>query len=172
MRKLTKEKKEELEKIYYRFLNDNLVSRMKDISMHRGSNCFIHSFLVAKLALKRALRRKKELNLEAIVVSSILHDYYLYDWRNNRMLLKKHGKNHPKIANENAKRDFDITEEESEIILSHMWPINFRCFPKSIEARIVNNADTSVALIEAMTSKKYKARNSDKRMKKICLLFD
>ena len=172
MRKLTKEKKEELEKIYYRFLNDNLVSRMKDISMHRGSNCFIHSFLVAKLALKRALRRKKELNLEAIVVSSILHDYYLYDWRNNRMLLKKHGKNHPKIANENAKREFDINEEESEIILSHMWPINFRCFPKSIEARIVNNADTSVDFIEAMTSKKYKARNSDKRMKKICLLFD
>ncbi|MBQ7276441.1 MAG: HD domain-containing protein [Bacilli bacterium] len=163
--------KRKLEDIYYSFLNNDLIKKMKDIPMHRGSNCYIHSFLVAKLAIKRALRHNKELNLEAILVSSILHDYYLYNWRENKELLNKHGSKHPKVANENAKRDFDIIKLESDIILSHMWPINFKDFPKTTEARIVALADKNVATIEAFTSKKYKMKRINKTMKRIASLF-
>ena len=45
-----------------------------------------------------------------------------------------------------------------------MWPINFKCFPKTVEARIVNNADTYVAFKEAMTSKIYKAKRIEKKL--------
>lgn len=170
-RALSLEEKEKLEKIYYSFLNNPKVDMMKDISMHRGSNCYLHSFQVAKLAIKRALKRKKKLDLESILIASILHDYYLYDWRKDRSLLKKHGSKHPYVACNNAKRDFGINDKVASIILSHMWPINFKCFPKTIEARIVNNADTYVAFKEAMTSKIYKAKRIERKLKYISELF-
>lgn len=169
--KLSLEEKERLEGIYYSFLNDPKIDMMKDVSMHRGSNCYLHSFQVAKLAIKRALRRKKKLDLESILIASILHDYYLYDWRKDKSLLKKHGSRHPYIACQNAKRDFNINNKVADIILSHMWPINFKCFPKTIEARIVNNADTFVAFMEAMTSKIYKAKRIEKKLWFISELF-
>ena len=76
--KISDEEKQKLEQTYQSFLNDPKILRMKDIPMHRGSNCYIHSFKVAKLAVKRALRHKKG-NLYTILTASILHDYYLYD---------------------------------------------------------------------------------------------
>ena len=52
---ITPERKQELEDIYQSFLHNEKILKMKEISMHRGSNCYIHSFKVAKLAIKRAL---------------------------------------------------------------------------------------------------------------------
>lgn len=169
--KLSLEEKKKLEDIYQKFLHDDKILKMKDVNMHRGSNTYIHCFKVAKLAIKRALRRKRRLNLEAILIASILHDYYLYDWRKDRSKKKHHAKNHPFIASENAKRDFDIEEFTSEIIEEHMWPINFKNFPKTTEARIVNNADNSIAFIEVLTSIKYKSTRMEKYIKSIQQLF-
>lgn len=168
--KITETEKRELEEIYSFFFNDEKVQKMKDIPMHRGSNTFNHSFLVAKVAIKRGLRHRR-VNLKSILIASILHDYYLYDWRRDRNKLKRHGKNHPYIAAKNAKADFDITEEVQKIIQAHMWPINFREFPRTKEARIVSLADDHVALKEALTSKRYKKRRSEIIAKNIQKLF-
>lgn len=168
--KITETEKRELEEIYSFFFNDEKVQKMKDIPMHRGSNTFNHSFLVAKVAIKRGLRHRR-VNLKSILIASILHDYYLYDWRRDRNKLKRHGKNHPYIAAKNAKADFDVTEEVQKIIQAHMWPINFREFPRTKEARIVSLADNHVALKEALTSKRYKKRRSEIIAKNIQKLF-
>lgn len=168
--KITESEKRELEEIYSFFFNDEKIQKMKDIPMHRGSNTFNHSFLVAKVAIKRGLRHRR-VNLKSILIASILHDYYLYDWRRDRNKLKRHGKNHPYIAAKNAKADFDITEEVQNIIQAHMWPINFREFPRTKEARIVNLADDHVALKEALTSKRFKKSRTQKIAKKIEKLF-
>lgn len=157
------EEKEGLEKIYNYYLNHPKIQEMKEISMHRGSNCYIHSFLVAKLAIKRALKWKN-LNLEIILIASILHDYYLYDWRKNRELLKKHASRHPFIAASNAKRDFNISDDVAKIIETHMWPYNFSMYPSTREARIVANADTWVAMREALMSKKEKIKKDYKNI--------
>lgn len=169
---LTKEQKGRLETIYQTFLNDGRIIRMKDISMHRGSNCYEHSFKVAKYAMKKALRgNKKNLDLESLLIGAILHDYYLYDWRKDRSKLKKHAKNHPYIASENATRDFNVSKEIKKIIETHMWPFNFKDFPNTKEARIVASADNSVAFIEALTSKEYKNKHRQKYLKHIAHLF-
>ena len=81
--KIDDKKKQELEDVYQSFLHDERILRMKDIQMHRGSNCYIHSFKVAKLAIKRALRHNKG-DLYVILLGAILHDYYLYDWRKDK----------------------------------------------------------------------------------------
>ena len=122
MRKLTDEEKKDLEEIYQRFLHDEKVMRMQEIQMHRGSSCYIHSFRVAKLCVKKAARYNRYTfeDLKNVLVASILHDYYLYDWRKHHELKKKHGRRHPLVACANAVRDFNIPIEVQEIIKTHM----------------------------------------------------
>ena len=167
---ITTEEQNRLETIYQAFLNDEKILRMKDISMHRGSNCYIHSFKVAKKAIKKSLNRK-DVNLEVVLLGAILHDYYLYDWRKDRSKRKGHGKNHPKIASANASRDFDIPPEVKEVIETHMWPFNFKQYPHSREAKLVANADNYVATVEALTSIAYKKKKREKYLAYIAHLF-
>ena len=170
--KLTQEEKNHLEDTYQSFLCDEKILRMKNIPMHRGSNCYEHSFKVAKKAIKNAIKyHKKELNLESILLGSILHDYYLYNWREDKSKRKGHGHNHPFIASENSSRDFNIPKEVKDIIKSHMWPINMKNFPKSKESRIVANADKMVTIGESMTTKKYKQNKREKFLSYISHLF-
>ena len=168
--KITIEEQNRLETIYQAFLNDEKILRMKNISMHRGSNCYLHSFKVAKKAIKKSLNRK-DVNLEVVLLGAILHDYYLYDWRKDKSKLKKHGKNHPDVAINNAVKDFDISEEVKKVIKSHMWPINIKDYPKSKEAKIVSVSDKAVTIGESLTSKKYKQKRLDKYLSYISHLF-
>lgn len=167
---ITIDEKNELEKIFQEFFHNERIQRMKLVPMHRGSNCFVHSFKVAKLAIKRALRHKYA-DLKAILIAAILHDYYLYDWRVDKDKRRKHLKDHPYIAVKNAEQDFEITEDIKKIIKSHMWPINIKQFPNSKEARIVTLADKSVAFKEAMCSKNYKRKRETKYLESISHLF-
>lgn len=168
---LTEERKQELENIYQSFLHDEKILRMKNISMHRGSNCYFHSFKVAKLAIKRALRHKKG-DLFVILIASILHDYYLYDWRVERDKMKHHLSSHPYTASQNAFRDYHISDQIQRVIETHMWPVNISDFPKTKEARIVSNADKTIYLKEIICSKAYKKKREQKYLKQIAHLFD
>ena len=168
--KITIEEQNRLEIIYQSFLKDEKILRMKDISMHRGSNCYEHSFKVAKKAIKKSLNRK-DVNLEVVLLGAILHDYYLYDWRKDRSKLKKHGKNHPSIAIENAVKDFNISEDVKKVIKSHMWPLNIKDYPNSKEARIVSISDKAVTIGESLTSIKYKQKKREKYLSYISHLF-
>ena len=172
MSELTLQEKTELENLYQGFLHNELVVKMKEIPMHRGSNCYIHSFKVCKLVIKKALKSKKEYHYKSLIIASILHDYYLYDWRSDRSKRKKHGKRHPYIADENAKRDFSIDEEVSSIIKSHMWPINPKEFPKTKEAKLVNYVDDIIATREFFCSKRFKNKREEKYLSYISHLFD
>ena len=164
-------KKKQLEDIYQSFLHDERILRMKNILMHRGSNCYIHSFKVAKLAIKRALRHKVG-DIITILLAAILHDYYLYDWRTDRSKMRHHMSSHPYVAAENAERDFGIHEPISKAIKSHMWPVNFTNFPVSKEARIISNADKSIYIKEICCSKRFKAKREKKYLSQIAFLFD
>ena len=169
--KLTDERKKELEDIYQNFLHDEKILKMKDIPMHRGSNCYLHSFRVARLSIKRALRHKNA-DLYVILLGAILHDYYLYDWRVDRDKLKHHMSNHPKLASKNALKDFNISPEVQRVIETHMWPANFKEWPNTKEARIVSNADKAICTKEAMCSKAHKEKRYDKYYLEIDKLFE
>ena len=168
---ITTEQKKELEDIYQSFLHDEKILKMKEISMHRGSNCYIHSFKVAKLAIKRALRHNKG-NLYTILLGSILHDYYLYDWRIDKSKMRHHMSSHPYVAAENAERDFNIHAPIKKAIQTHMWPVNIRDFPKTKEARIISNADKAIYIREIICSKRYKSKREQKYLNQISKLFD
>ena len=169
--KINEEQKRELENLYQWFLHNDKMQNMREIPMHRGQNCFVHSFRVAKLAIKRALRHK-EANLKVILLGSLLHDYYLYDWRKNKELRKHHGSRHPYIAAKKAAEDFDIDDDVQAAIVTHMWPINFSKFPRTKEARIISLADKTIAFTEFLTSKRYKSREMNRYINHISRLFD
>ena len=172
MKELSAKEKQELEELYQSYYNHPLINKMKEIPMHRGSNCFIHSFKVCKMAVHRALKRKGEYNLKDLITASVLHDYYLYDWRKNHELKKKHGKRHPLIAEENARRDFHISDSVSDIIKTHMWPLTPGLYPKTKEAKLVNYVDDVIATREFMVSKHHKKVKEEKYLKNIERLFD
>ena len=170
---LSPEQKEKLESIYQSFLNDEKILRMKEFSMHRGSNCYEHTFKVVKRAIHHVeISSKKNINPEVVLVGAILHDYYLYDWRVDRSKLKGHAKKHVQIALENASKDFDISKEVKEVIGTHMWPVNIKNYPKSREAKIVSINDKMVALCETLTSKRYKNKHRENYLKRISRLFE
>lgn len=174
MSHLTEQEKKELEDIYQRFLHDEKVMRMEEIQMHRGSSCYIHSFRVAKLCILKASRYKRYnmQNLKDVLVAAILHDYYLYDWREHHELKKKHGRRHPLVACENAVRDFNIPKEVQDIIKSHMWPLTPHLYPKTKEAKLVNRMDNHIATREVLTFRAFKKKRHEKYLKMISHLFD
>ena len=169
---LNEEEKKKLEDIYQSLLHDERIMKMKDIPMHRGSNCYIHVFKVAKLSIKRAIKRKHEYDLKSLLYACILHDYYLYDWRVDKEKRKHHASRHPYIAVENAKRDFNISPEVEQIILSHMWPINIKKFPKTREAKMLMHVDNVIATREFLTTRGYKKKKEPQYLEYISKLFD
>lgn len=64
---ITNEEKIELENLYQKYLHDPRILKMKEIGMHRESNSYIHSFKFCKLAIRRAIRKGKKVDLEAIL---------------------------------------------------------------------------------------------------------
>ena len=167
---ITDKEKEELEGIYHSFLIDNRIQRMRDIPMHRGSNCYIHSFKVAKLAIKKAMRHKS-IDLKTLLLGCLLHDYYLYDWRVDASKKAHHCSTHPEVSINNAIKDFNIDDKVQEIIRRHMWPFNFKLFPNTKEARILMNADKTIFWKEVFVSKKYKIKHEEKDENFISSLF-
>ena len=167
---ITLEEKNRLESIYQTFLSDPRILKMKEFRIHRGTNCYMHSFKVTKLAIKRAIKKNLNDKLEIILIACILHDYYLYSWSEARC--KHHGRDHPLIASENAKRDFDVSSEIVDIINSHMWPLNHKYRPSTPEAKLVSKADKDIAFKEFLTSKGCKKRHYERDMNYISTLFD
>ena len=168
---LTEERKNSLEKTYQYYLHHEAILRMKEIPAHIGSNVYIHTFKVVKKVMKKAIKSRRNLDLESLLIAAIFHDYYLYNWRTTKDRPHPHGKHHPRIAVENAKRDFNIPEESQRMIKTHMWPFNFFNPPKGKEARILCNVDTWVALLECLTTRKHKAKKEKKYLENISHLF-
>jgi uncharacterized protein len=168
---LSNERKDALEKTYQFYLHHEALLKMQEIPAHIGSNVYVHTFKVVKKVMKKAIKSRKNLDLENLLVAAIFHDYYLYNWRTTKDRPHPHGKYHPGIAVENAKRDFNISEESQRMIKTHMWPFNFFNPPKGKEARLLCNVDTWIALVECLTTRKHKIKKADKYLNYISTLF-
>ncbi len=120
---------------------------MKNYVQHADVSTYRHAFAVALLSFYIARRLRLKINEKSLIKGAFLHDYFLYDWHSKGDRL--HGYHHPKIAAENAKRDFDVTEHEASIIRTHMWPLTLRSVPRSKEAAVVCLADKMISSKES-----------------------
>lgn len=132
-------------------ISNETVQKMKNYRQHYNTSTYEHCFYVSYISYK--ICKKLGLDYKAAARGGILHDLFLYDWRNSRKLLnleRSHAFIHPKIAFENASKLFKLTEKEKDIIVKHMWPVTLT-LPKYPESFIVTFVDKYSALFESFT---------------------
>ena len=121
-----------------------------DTFRHHDCSILEHVKKVALLSYRMA----KYLNLDFVSATrgALLHDFFLYDWRNHDVpdlpKEKFHGFAHPVIALKNAEKHFEINDIERDIIIKHMWPLTLTP-PRYKESFIVTLADKIVSTRES-----------------------
>lgn len=113
---------------------------------HHNSSIYEHVMDVSYFSYKACKFLK--LDYQSAARGALLHDFFLYDWRNHDVPDlpedKFHGIEHPKIALENSTRHFDLNDIEKDIVVKHMWPLTV-VPPKYKESFIVSFADKYLA---------------------------
>lgn len=126
------------------------VQKMKEYKQHYNTSTYEHCFYVAYISYK--ICKKLGLDYRAAARGGMLHDLFLYDWRNSKKRLnleRSHAFIHPKIALENASKLFDLSKKEKDIISKHMWPVTI-ALPKYPESFIITFVDKYSALQESL----------------------
>lgn len=134
--------------------------RLREFRHHNGS---IYDHVKAVAYLTYRFCRTKKLDYSSATRGALLHDFFLYDWRTGKDEQGKHHKGHiylhPKMALENAVKNFSINDTERDIILNHMWPLS-PSIPRYKETYIVSFIDKYVATREFIEMLK-KSRRQD-----------
>jgi len=144
---------------------------------HHNSSIYEHVMDVSYFSYRTCKFLK--LDHHSAARGALLHDFFLYDWRNHDIPDlpedKFHGIEHPKISLANARKHFQLNDIETDIIIKHMWPLTL-VPPKYKESFIVSFADKYLASKEFVTkfkdeqvknsfSRKSGARSLSKRRK-------
>ena len=128
---------------------DARVQQMSDYIQHGSITTYQHCRRVAVLSCRLSEVLHLRMKSPELVRGAFLHDYFLYDWHGHKGQ-RLHGFEHPTTALQNAKRDFDLTPLEENIIQSHMWPLTPLQVPRSREALLVSIADKICSLEETL----------------------
>ncbi len=121
--------------------------KLKD-HFHHTSHIYDHVVRVSYLSY--VIAKAFGLDYHAAARGGLLHDFFLYDWRERKASDEKrsrHGKEHPHIALRNAKACFSVNELEADIIVKHMFPKTL-ALPRHPESVIVSVADKIATIQE------------------------
>lgn len=125
--------------------------RTREFTHHKGVTIYQHACAVSYLSY--AICKKLNLDHRSAARGGLLHDFFLYDWRDHDVpdlpREKFHGFAHPKIALQNAERHFQLNDVERDCILRHMWPLTL-VPPGTRESFIVSMVDKWVASRELL----------------------
>jgi len=116
-------------------LANKAVQSMADYRHHHVST-LEHALVISQASwyLAEALG----LDQEACARGALLHDFFLYDWREKGHT--HHATAHAGLALQNANRYFNLEDKEKDIILTHMWPLSDSFF-KYRESVLVSLVD-------------------------------
>ena len=132
---------------------------------HHNSSIYEHVMDVAYFSYRASKFLK--LDYKSTARGALLHDFFLYDWRNHDIPDlpedKFHGIEHPKIALKNAIRHFTLNDIEKDIVIKHMWPLTL-VPPRFKESFVVSFSDKYLASKEYAT--KFKPEKVIHRVKK------
>ena len=125
------------------------VRRMRWFRHHLNVNRLEHSVSVAYLSFM--VVRRLGGDARAAARGGLLHDLFLYDPRARGTYQGPHFLAHPRVALENARRHFVLSELEEEIILTHMFPVGTAA-PRHLESLTVCLVDKYCAVGEFIGS--------------------
>lgn len=121
-------------------INEGNLYKNRQYIQHGTVSVLRHCIAVAICSCKIADALHLEVDRESLIRGALLHDYFLYDWHDPQNGHRPHGFTHPFTALENAKRDYQLSSREENIIVRHMFPL-VPIPPKCTEAWIVCLAD-------------------------------
>lgn len=148
-------------------MTNETVQKMKYYKQHYDTSCFEHCRNVAYYSY--LICKKYNLDYVSVARAGMLHDLFLYDWRQRQDDRKGlHAFTHPKTALENASKLFSLNEKERDIILKHMWPVTIK-FPKYKESYIITLVDKYCALQESINA--YKSKRSIQKLYRYAYVF-
>lgn len=150
-------------------INNAKVKEMQKYRQHYDINTFEHCMNVSYISYK--ICKKFGWDYKSMARAAMLHDLFLYDWRNSKKELKLDGYHafvHPKIALENASKLYDLNEKEKDIIVKHMWPVTI-ALPKYKETYVITLVDKYSALQESMQY--YANKIQSKKLYKYAYIF-
>ena len=111
--------------------------------VHHSTTRFDHSIRVAYEVYNKL--KGKNPNYVEVTRAALLHDFFfdseLSSSQSDRL------NNHPMISLNNAKKYFELSELQEDIIISHMYPLSHK-MPKYKESWIVSFTDKKVAIQE------------------------
>jgi uncharacterized protein len=125
------------------------VRRMRWYRHHLNVNRLEHSVSVAYLSF--LVVRQLGGDARAAARGGLLHDLFLYDPRERDSYQGPHSLVHPRVALQNARRHFALSELEEEIILTHMFPVGTAA-PRRLESFAVCLVDKVCAVNEFIGS--------------------
>lgn len=127
-------------------ITNETVQEMKKYRQHYETSCYEHCLLASYYCY--LICKKYNLDYVSATRAAMLHDLFLYNWRQRQPDRKGlHAFTHAKLACNNACKLFDLNEKEKDIIIKHMWPITIS-FPSFPEGFILTFVDKYCAMAE------------------------
>ncbi|WP_159459731.1 phosphohydrolase [Scatolibacter rhodanostii] len=111
------------------------IVNMQGFTQHGKTSCLLHCAAVSYYSYRLALNLRLRLNYRDLIRGGLLHDYFLYNWREPNTP-KWHGFSHPKTALKNAEAELTLTDVERDVIVNHMFPLTLTP-PKYRESALV-----------------------------------
>lgn len=124
------------------------LNETKNYIQHGSISVYAHCVDVARMSVKIAKWLPIQVNMDALVIGALLHDYFLYDWHDGKGR-HFHGFTHPECAFRNAEKDYTLSPRVKNIIMRHMFPLTL-VPPTCTEAWIVCIADKICAIEETL----------------------
>lgn len=127
------------------YLREPKILELDNFIQHCHTTRLLHCVNVSFLTYREC--KLHQLNWVQAVDAALLHDFFLYDWRNLENPKQCHAYAHPVAALENARQLMSLSSLQENIILSHMWPLTV-CKPSSPEAKVVTKMDKYATAME------------------------
>ena len=142
---LSEIEREQLYAIVEKYDHHPDVQRMREYIQHGSVTTYQHCKNVALVSFWLNRRLHLHADETSLAVGALLHDFYLYDWYEQKSPHSVHVAIHPALALKNASERFELTPVEADIIRNHMWPLTPDRYPHSIEAFLVTLTDKTSA---------------------------
>lgn len=126
-------------------LDSPCIQRLGDYNQHMGTTRLSHSISVSYKSY--LLARFFGWDYRAVARAGLMHDMFYYNFKESSYSAREHCRLHPQIAFQNAKKNFNITKLEGDIIKNHMWLATWTR-PRHKEAYLVTMVDKYCAVEE------------------------
>lgn len=122
------------------------VQQLKEFHQHLKTTRFQHCLNVSYYTFM--ICRALNLDYVSAARAGLVHDLYLYDWKNKEQPLEgRHSVVHPIIALQTAKQIMEVNDIMEDAIVHHMWPMSIH-MPKHAEGWVLQGVDKYCAAVE------------------------